>query len=322
MLRAGRRTLHGLLLLVGVSLLSFVLLSLAPGNFYDELRLNPQISRETVAAVKAQYGMDRPMPVRYWRWILSLGKGEFGYSLLYRRTVGSLLWPRAHNTLLLTGLATLLAWAAALPWGILEALHRDGWIDRTGGALTALLLAIPDVLLGLLLLLLAAKTGWFPTGGMASVGTEGDALPARIWDVGRHLFLPVLALVLGTLPLLARHVRSAMIVALESPFVLAARAHGFSRVRVICRHALPAAMNSLISLFGFSIGGLLSMSMLMEIVLGWPGLGPLVLEAMLARDIYVVMAAVMLSSVFLISGNLLADALLYWNDPRIRETSA
>src|SRR5581483_10417668 len=114
-----------------------------------------------------------------------------------------------------TVLATLLAWAAALPWGILEALHRDGWIDRTGGALTALLLAIPDVLLGLLLLLLAAKTGWFPTGGMASVGTEGDALPARIWDVGRHLFLPVLALVLGTLPLLARHVRSAMIVALE-----------------------------------------------------------------------------------------------------------
>lgn len=298
--------------------MSFALLSLAPGNFYDELRLNPQISPGTVSALKEQYGMDRPLPVRYWRWIESTARGEFGYSLLYHQSVGSLIWPRAANTLILTGLATLFAWMVALPWGVLEALHRGGWIDRAAGILTAFLLSIPDILLGLLLLLFAAKSGWFPTGGMTSLISAGSSRSAGLWDVFLHLLLPVSALVLVSLPVLARHVRSAMIVALDSPFIHAARAHGIPRGRLVYRHAFPGAMNSLISLFGFSIGGLLSTSLLIEVVLGWPGLGPLILEAMLARDIYVVMAAVVLSSAFLVAGNLLADALLYFHDPRIR----
>jgi peptide/nickel transport system permease protein len=318
MLRAGRRTLHGLLLLLGVSLLSFALLSVAPGNFYDELKLNPQISPETVASLKLEYGMDRPLPVRYLRWVASVAKGDFGYSLSYRCSVGSLLWPRSRNTLLLTGFATLLAWMVAVPWGTLEALHRGRWIDRTGAAVTAVLLAIPDVLLGLLFLLFAARTGWLPTGGMTSAKASTAVFPAKLQDLALHLFLPVLALVLGTIPVLVRHVRAGMVAALESPFIEAARGHGIPKWRLVYRHALPAAMNSLISLLGFSIGTLLSMSLLMEVVLGWPGMGPLTLEAMLARDVYVVMAAVTLSSVFLIAGNLLADALLYWNDPRIR----
>jgi peptide/nickel transport system permease protein len=318
MLRAGRRTLHGLLLLLGVSLLSFALLSVAPGNFYDELKLNPQISPETVASLKLEYGMDRPLPVRYLRWVASVAKGDFGYSLSYRCSVGSLLWPRARNTLLLTGFATLLAWMVAVPWGTLEALHRGRWIDRTGAAVTAVLLAIPDVLLGLLFLLFAARTGWLPTGGMTSAKASIAVFPAKLQDLGLHLFLPVLALVLGTTPVLVRHVRAAMVAALESPFIEAARGHGIPKWRLVYRHALPAAMNSLISLLGFSIGTLLSMSLLMEVVLGWPGMGALTLEAMLARDVYVVMAAVTLSSVFLVAGTLFADALLYWNDPRIR----
>lgn len=321
MVKVGRRILHGLVLLAGVSVFSFALLSVAPGNFYDELRLNPQISPGTVAALKSEYGIDRPMAVRYALWLASMARGEFGYSLLYHQAVGTLIWPRARNTLLLTSLATLLAWMIAIPWGILEALHRGGWIDRLGGALTTILLAIPDVLLGLLFLLLALTTGWFPAGGMASVSAADATMPAKIGDVVLHLFLPVLALALGTLPILVRHVRSGMVTALESPFLASARALGIPRWRLIYRHALPAAMNSLISLLGFSIGGLLSMSLLMEIVLGWPGLGPLILEAMLARDIYVVMATVMLASIFLVAGNLLADALLYWNDPRIRVAS-
>jgi len=316
MLNTARRSFHALLLLFGVSLLAFGLLSAAPGNFYDELRLNPQISPETVEAIKAEYGADRPLPERYGRWLLSVGKGEFGYSVLYREHVGKLIWPRARNTLVLTLLATLLAWLIALPWGTIEALYHGGWIDRVGGLATAALLAIPDVLLGLLLLLFAVKTGWFPTGGLSSVGDGQSQL--SLWDLALHLFLPVLALALGTVPILARHVRSGMIAALEAPFLQAARMHGIPKGRMIYRHALPAALNSLISLFGFTIGGLLSMSLLIEVVLGWPGLGPLVLDAMLARDVYVVMAAVMLSSLFLIGGNLLADALLYWNDPRIR----
>jgi peptide/nickel transport system permease protein len=318
MLKVARRTLHGLLLLAGVSIFAFALLSVAPGNFFDELKLNPQIAPATVAALRIQYGMDRPLPVRYLRWLVSVARGDFGYSLSYHCTVGSLLWARARNTLLLTVLATLLAWMVALPWGMLEALHRGGWVDRMGGAIVAVLLAIPDVLLGLLLLLLAARTGWFPTGGMASADVANAAFPEKLRDVAIHLFLPVVALALGALPVLVRHVRSAMILVLDSPFVEAARGQGIPKWRLIYRHALPAAMNSLISLLGFSIGALLSMSLLMEVVLSWPGLGPLVLEAILARDVYVVVAAVMLSSVFLVIGNLFADVLLYWSDPRIR----
>jgi peptide/nickel transport system permease protein len=318
MARVARRIVHGLLLLAGVSVFAFALLSAAPGNFFDELRLNPQVSPETVAALKIQYGMDRPLPVRYLRWVASVARGQFGYSLSYHCTVGSLLWLRARNTLLLTGFATLLAWMVALPWGVLEALHRGAWVDRMGGAVTAVLLAIPDVLLGLLLLLFAARTGWFPTGGMASVDAASAAFLGRLRDAALHLFLPVVALALGTIPILVRHVRSAMVGVLDSPFVEAARGHGIPKWRLIYRHALPAAMNSLISQLGFSIGALLSMSLLMEVVLSWPGLGPLVLEAILARDVYVVIAAVMLSSVFLVIGNLVADLLLYWSDPRIR----
>jgi peptide/nickel transport system permease protein len=312
------RILHGFLLLLGVSALSFALLSAAPGNFVDELRLNPQISAGTVAAIKTEYGIDKPWPVRYLRWLESIGRGEFGYSLSYRCRVGTLLWPRMRNTLLLTGLSTLLAWIIAIPVGILEALNPGGWFDRASSAVNAILLAIPELVLGLLLLLFAARTSWFPTGGMLS--TNGvDAPPVgKVRDLFVHLVLPVLALALGSAPLLIRYVRAAIAEVLQMPFIESARALGISKTRIVFRHALPAAANSLISLLGFSIGALLSASLLIEVVLGWPGLGPLVLESLLARDIYVVMAVVLLSSVFMVTGNLIADLLLYWSDPRIR----
>jgi peptide/nickel transport system permease protein len=318
MVRVARRILHGLLLLLGVSALSFALLSAAPGNLFDELRLNPQISAETVAALKAEYSIDKPWPVRYFRWLQSAVRGEFGYSLSYRCAVGKLLWPRARNTLLLTGLATLLAWMIAIPWGVLEALSRGKWLSRIGTALTAILLAVPELVLALLLLLLAARTRWFPIGGMFSLHATEGALPNKMSDLALHLVLPVLALALGAAPLLVRYVRSAISAVLEAPFIQSARSHGIPAARIVYRHVLPAAANSLITLLGFSIGALLSTSLLTEVILGWPGLGPLVLESLLARDTYVVMAVVMLSSVFLVFGNLVADLLLYSSDPRIR----
>ena len=312
--RLGQR----LFLLVGVSLCSFVLLAAAPGNFFDDLKLNPQISPSTIAVLQAQYGANRPLPERYARWVESIARGDWGYSLSYHCPVGTLVWQRARNTLLLTALAVLLAWMLALPWGIAEALYKGGWVDRTGEVILALLLATPDVLFALLLLLLAARTGWFPTGGMSSSDAAQLSFSAKIWDLGRHLFLPVVALALTTLPILARHVRSAMVGVLDAPFLIAANGHGIPKFRLLHRHALPVALNSLISLFGFSVGSLLSISLLVEVILSWPGLGPLVVEAVLARDIYVVVAATMFSALCLIAGNLLADFLLYCTDPRVR----
>ncbi|PYU33889.1 MAG: ABC transporter substrate-binding protein [Acidobacteria bacterium] len=312
------RLLHGLFLLFGVSVLSFLFVALAPGSFLDEMRLSPQISPETVGALRAQYGLDRPLPVRYARWVRSVLRGELGFSFAYNTPAAPLLRVRARNTLVLTGSATLLAWATAIPIGVWAAARKGRVVDQLTTASATALLAVPDLLLALGLLLLAVRTGWFPTGGMVSLGFEALGFGAKVKDAARHLTLPVVTLVVGTLPVLVKHVRAALIEVLDSAFLRAARGHGIPRRRLLFRYALPAAANPLISLFGFSVGALLSTSLLVEVVMSWPGLGPLLLEAILARDLYLVIGAVMFSTVFLLAGNLLADVLLYANDPRIR----
>jgi peptide/nickel transport system permease protein len=308
----ARRLLHGLLLLVGVSVLSFVFAELAPGDYFSELRNDPRVLPETVAALRAQSGLDRPLPVRYAAWVASVLRGDFGYSLAYNSPVGPLLWRRVRATLLLTGTATFLAWLIALPLGIWSATARGTWGDSVSRVVLSFLLAVPDLLIALVFLMLAVETGYFPTGGMVSPGV------LRVQDVAWHLALPVAVLVLGMLPTLVRHVCASMAEVLDSPFALSARAQGIPRQRLLFRHLLPAAANPLISLAGFSLGTLLSASLLIEVVMGWPGLGPLFLEAIMARDFAVVLAVVILSASFLVAGNLLADILLYRMDPRIR----
>jgi len=314
----ARRLLHGVFLLFGVSVLSFLFASLAPGSFFDEMRMNPQISPQTVAALRAQFGLDQPLPVRYVLWLQSVLHGELGFSFAYNSPAAPLLFVRARNTLALTASATLLAWLIAIPVGVWTAARKGSSADRVTSASTAVMLGVPDLLLALGLLLLAVRTGWFPTGGMVSPSFEAMRFGQKVKDVAAHLALPVVALLAGTLPVLVRHVRAAMIEVLDSTFIRAARGHGIPRQRLLFRYALPAAANPLISLFGFSVGTLLSASLLIEVVMSWPGLGPLFLEAILARDLYLVIGGVMLSTLFLLAGNFLSDVLLYIGDPRIR----
>jgi peptide/nickel transport system permease protein len=164
----------------------------------------------------------------------------------------------------------------------------------------------------------AAESGWFPAGGMASAGFAEMSGWTRVRDLVWHLALPVAVLVLGMLPVLVRHVRASMLEVIDSPFALSARAHGIRHRRLLFRHLLPVAMNPLVSMFGFSLGTLLSASLLVEVVMGWPGLGPLFLEAIVARDFALVLAVVMCSATFLVAANLISDLLLYRLDPRIR----
>ncbi len=317
-----RRLAQGVLLLVGVSVLSFVLVQAAPGEYLTDMKLNPQISPETLAAMRAQYGMDRPLPVRYVRWVGSVMRGEFGFSFAYNLPASELLLPRAKNTLLLTVTATVLAWIIAIPLGIWSAGHRRHWLERVTSGGTSLMLAIPEVTLVLAVLVVALRTGVFPVGGMKSPNFADLGVPGRIGDVAWHMLLPVTAIVLGALPMLLRHVRSSMIEVLESPFMLAARSHGLPRRVLLYRYGLRAAANPLLSLLGTSIATLLSASLLVEIVVGWPGLGPLLLEAIAARDLYVVVGAVVFSTVMLVAGNFVADILLCAVDPRIRTEAA
>jgi peptide/nickel transport system permease protein len=311
------RCAEALLLLLGISFSSFAFLALSPGDFFQEMRLNPQISQNTVSRFRTQYGTDQPLLVRYGRWLQSVGHGDFGYSFAYSTPVAPLLWARARNTLFLTGTAMFLAWAAALSLGVCCAEWPGGWLDRVCLLGTSTLLVIPELLLALCFLALAVRTGWFRAGGMVSPGFRNLTRWSQAEDLAAHLFLPALVLSLGSLPVLFRHVRSAMLEVLDSPSIRAARGHGITRHRILFRHALPIAINPVVSLFGFSLASLLSISLLTEVIMSWPGLGPLLLEAILARDIYVVIAVTMLSTLFLLIGTAMADVLLYTSDARI-----
>ena len=313
-----RRLGHAAFLLTGVSLLAFVFTVLAPGNYFDEMRLNPQIAPETISALRSRYELDRPLPIRYAHWVGSVLRGDMGFSFAYNSPVAPLLLVRARNTLLLTITATLLAWGIALPLGIWSAERQGGVSDRLVSSGTAALMVIPDLALALGLLVIAVKSRWFPTGGMISLNFASLSFAGKTRDLLHHMALPVATLVLSVLPLLIRHVRAAVAEVLCAPFLLTAEGHGIPRRTLLYRYALPAAANPLISLFGFSVGTLLSGSLLVEVVMSWPGLGPFLLEAILARDLYVVIGGVLLSTLFLVGGNLLADLLLYWADPRIR----
>jgi peptide/nickel transport system permease protein len=317
-----RRIVRAVLLLIGVSVLCFLFTNLAPGSFFDEMRLNPQISPETIARLRAQYGLDQPLAVRYAHWIKSALHGDLGYSIAYNLPVATLLWTRAENTLLLTFTAAFFTWLISIPAGLWAAGHRGGFSDRIITLLTSTLIAVPEIVIALALLAIAVRWHFGPMSGMVSLEFQNLSTFEKFRDLIAHLRLPVLVLVLCESAIIVRHIRASALEILSASYIRAARGLGISPVRLLFRHVLPAAANPAISLFGFSIAGLLSGSLLVEVIFGWPGLGPLILDATLARDLYVVVGGILLSALFMIAGNLLADFLLLACDPRIRTGAA
>ena len=189
----ARRLAQSVFLIFGVSVLTFLMIDAAPGQYLEEMKLNPQISPQTLAALRAQYGLDRPLAVRYGLWLRSAARGEFGFSFAYNCPVWPLLRERAANTLLLTVTAALIAWTMAIPIGILVAARAGRWQDQVAAVSTTFLLGAPDVLIGLVLLRFALNTRWFPTGGMRTLASTEMGLAAGAEDLARHLFLPVAA---------------------------------------------------------------------------------------------------------------------------------
>jgi peptide/nickel transport system permease protein len=249
----------------------------------------------------------------------SVGRGGLGVSIAYDAPVTSLVLARAGRTLLLGVAATSLAWLIALPLGAWMAARPDSLPDRCGRTGVAVMLALPEPVLALGLMTLAAQTGILPAGGMRSARLEATASGAAVWaDVARHLALPTIVLTLGLLPALVRHVRSSLSGVLQAPFVLAARARGVPPRRLLLRGALRVAAAPLISLGGLSMASLLSASLLVEVITGWPGLGPLLVEATRSRDVPLVAGVTVCSVVLLTAATTLADVALRVVDPRIR----
>ncbi len=313
----ARRALHSAIVLFFISIAAFLLLEIAPGTYVDEIRLNPRLSPQTVALLKSRYGLDQPVAVRYLRWIRSIARGEFGFSFSYGMPAGRVILPRARNTLVLAVAATACAWCAALVLGVITAVRGGSWVERAIRAPMALLQSVPEVLLALLLSIAAVRMHWAPAGGIAS-HDSATSPSADMGDAVRRLALPVLALTLIMLPVLVRHAQAAIREAMTAPHVRAARALGIPPRRFWALYVLRSAANPLISLFGLSIGALLSASLLVEIVMSWPGIGPMLLEAIFSRDVYIVIGATLLAATFVVAGNLISDLLLWLADPRIR----
>jgi len=313
-----KRLVHVIPLLFGVSLLSFFIIALTPGDPVSDLLANPRVSPETVEALRHRLGLDLPIHVRYGRWLLGLLQGDFGLSLQYQVPVSSMISPALVNTLILSLSATLVSLLIGIPLGIIAAVRRGRQVDRMCGVLATLSLSTPRILLALLALLLAAKTGWFPIGGQYSASFDRLTGFDKAIDALHHLVLPAVILSLAPLAVYLRQMRGNLLDTMDDDYVRLARAKGLSETAVIVKHALRTALSPVITLFGYSVGNLLSGSALVETIMTWPGLGRMTVEAVFARDIYVLMAGVMIASVMLIVGNLLADVLLGLNDPRIK----
>lgn len=314
----GCRLLRSAFLLVGVSVLCFLFTEMAPGNFFDEMRLNPQISLETISSLRSRYGLDQPLVVRYGRWLRSALHADFGYSIAYNVPVAPLLWSRAKNTLLLATTGMLLTWLISIPLGVWAAARSGRLLDKSVRVASSLLVSIPEVVIAVALLAIVVRWRVLPVGGMTSMDSEGLSQWARLQEIASRMLLPTIILTLGESAIIVRHLRASVLEVLGTPFVQAARGLGIGRTRLLFRHVLPVAASPAISLLGFSLAGLLSGSLLVEVICGWPGLGPLILDATLSRDFYLVIGGIMLSALFMVGGNLVADIMLLACDPRIR----
>ena len=311
-----KRIFQTIPLLFLVSIISFLLIRLAPVDPLAELRLNPSITQETLDYEVQRLGLDKPVIVQYGLWLKSFVKGDMGYCTTGER-VSDKLMERIPNTLLLTGFVIFFTWAVGIPLGIVAALHWRKPIDRLLTILSSIGMAIPSFFFALLLLIFAVKTGWFPTGGLTSYNHSEMTIWGKIVDVLHHLVLPVVVLFTISLSGLQRQMRGNLLDVLQSDYVKFARAKGLSETKVIYKHALRNAINPMVTLLGFEFASLLSGAALTEYVFQYPGLGRLILEAVMKSDINLVMASLMIGTIMLVLGNLIADILLKLVDPRV-----
>ena len=227
---------------------------------------------------------------------------------------------RIPNTLLLAIIVIFMTWIVGIPLGILAAIKKATALDRMLTVLSSIGMAIPSFFFAILMLMFAVKTGWFPVGGLTSYNYNELSFFGKIIDLSKHLVLPVLVLFTISLSGLQRQMRANMLEVLDSDYIKFARAKGLSEFKVIFKHALRNAVNPMITLLGFEFAGLLSGAALTEYVFQYPGLGRLILEAVMKSDINLVMASLMMGTIMLIAGNLIADILLMITDPRIRKS--
>ncbi len=301
-----------------ITILVFWIMQLAPGSFLDQYKLDPSISKETLVQMEKELGLDKPAAVQYFIWLKNILKLDFGFSFYYRRPVLDLIGERVLATFILSLYSFVVSWIIGIALGVVSALKKYTITDKILTIVAFSGIAVPGFFLALLLIYMAARTGWFPIGGMYSPETAKMDIWNAFKDIFWRLQLPAFTLSFGGFAGLMRYQRGQLLDVLNEDYVEFARAKGMPERVVIFKHALRNAINPLITMFGYSVGGLLGGAVITETIFSWPGLGRLVYQAVLQKDYYVTMASVIISTFMLVGGNLVGDMLLAAVDPRVR----
>lgn len=308
-----KRLLAIIPILFGVSVVIFLFLQLVPGDVAATL-LGPRATEETIAAIREELGLDRPLFVQYFSWLGSMLQGDFGRSIILQVPVADIVLPKFGNTLILAGASLLIAVVIGIPLGIISAVRQYSAIDRGSTALAVLGAATPTFWLALVLMyVFALELRWFPTSGMYSLRGDGGLL-----DLLHHLVLPAVATAAIPLAVITRLTRSAMLDVVRADYVTALRAKGLSEGRVVWIHGLRNALPPIISITGLQAGFLLGGTLFTEVIFAWPGIGLQLYDAILGRDVPLVQGAMLFIAGFFVLLNLLSDIIIAWIDPKLR----
>lgn len=308
------RRLTGIIpVIIGLSLIVFLLMAMIPGNPAQAL-LGAFATPENVARVSAELGLDKPLWQQYFIWVNNLLHGDFGRSYVLNRPVIDEVLERLSATLLLGGCALLLSVILGLLAGVTSAVRQFGWGDKLITLLVLIGISLPSFLIGLLMIMLfAVSLRWFPASGMYAIYGGGD-----VWDLLHHLTLPAITLAIVATGVIARLTRTAMLEVLRQDYIRTARAKGVSERRVIWRHAFRVALVSVIPAIGIQAGFVLGGAVYIETVFQWPGLGAMLVKAVSTRDLLLVQGGVLVAAIAYVLINLLTDIVQACLDPRVK----
>ena len=310
----GRRLLQSVPLLVGVSIIGFALMHLAPGGPLAVYTLNPTITNQDIERIRIVLGLDQPVHIQYFKWAAGMATGNWGNTFFGGRPVLHVILERMPATFLLMGCALSLAILIGCTIGVLGAVRRYSIFDMmaTSGAMVAL--SFPTFWFGLMAIyFFAIKLGLLPSGGMFELGEEDNPI-----DLLRHLILPVMVLALVITAVWSRYTRSAFLEVMHQDYMRTAKAKGLRPRERLLRHALPNALKPLIALLGIELPALFSGALVTETIFGWPGMGRLFVDALNMKEYPILMGMIMFTALFVVAGNLIADIVIALIDPRVR----
>lgn len=315
-----RRFLYMIPLMILISIISFAVIKLQPGEFGSQYFKNPRVSPKTVEQLRERLGLDEPAYLQYLKWVKGIiTEGDFGYSFAYKRPVSALIWERMGWTVVVAASTIIFTWGLAIPIGIFSATHKYSIFDYIFTFIGFIGISIPNFFLALVLMYWVLAQGGTSVGGLFSPEYIGAAWSwGKIIDLLKHIWIPLIAIGTAGMAGILRQMRGNLLDILGEQYIQTARAKGLKEKTVIYKHAVRNAINPLISMFGMQLPRLISGTIISAIVLNLPTMGPFFYDALINQDQYLVMTFLMFSAFLMLVGNLIADVLLAWVDPRIR----